>query len=134
MQQKFRVCFAKLFWNGSLLELACALQLAITSLHGYVFALIALVQLPAVSQSLRSAKNIPLDNIYHENENLPNGADIFPRLGKIAGNDREQTNCRSSPWGRVVSRFSGNSSIHIDDRRVDRNGESWFYNREHVPV
>lgn len=85
------------------------------------------MQLPAVSQPPNS-NNAPLDNIYHENDNLPDDADVFPRMGKIVGNEQAQTNCRVSPWGRVVTLFSGNSFMAIDRRQVDSNGESWFYN------
>jgi hypothetical protein len=84
---------------------------------------LGLIQLPAVSGQLSKS-----DNIYHEKDNLPDDADIFPRMGKIAGYEQEQTNCRVAPWGRVASRFSGKSSVEIDRRQVDRNGESWFRN------
>jgi hypothetical protein len=89
---------------------------------------IALVQFPALSQQAPNSNPAPLDNIYHENDNLPDDADVFPRMGKIAGRAREQTNCRISPWGRVVTQFSGDSFVEIDRRQVDRNGESWFRN------
>ncbi|MBD2091606.1 hypothetical protein H6F67_17320 [Microcoleus sp. FACHB-1515] len=89
-------------------------------------ATIALVQLPVLSQ--RSFPNpSDLDNIYHEDENLSDDADVFPRIGRIAGAEHEQTNCRVAPWGRVVALFAGNSFVEIDRRQVDRNGESWFH-------
>jgi hypothetical protein len=84
---------------------------------------LALVQLPAVSGQLSKS-----DNIYREKDNLPDNADVFPRMGKIGGYKQEQTNCRVVPWGRVASRFSGNSFVEIDRRQVDSNGESWFRN------
>ncbi len=84
---------------------------------------LGLVQLPAVSGQLSKS-----DNIYHENDNLPDNADVFPRMGKIGGYKQEQTNCRVVPWGRVAARFPGNSFVQIDRRQVDRNGESWFRN------
>ncbi|NEQ26641.1 MAG: hypothetical protein F6K28_47965, partial [Microcoleus sp. SIO2G3] len=68
--------------------------------------------------------------IYHEDDNLPDDADVFPRLGKIAGNEREQTNCRAVPWGRVITQFSGSSMIEIDRRQADRNGDSWFHSSD----
>lgn len=89
---------------------------------------IALGQPLALSQQPASSEPPPLDNIYHENDNLPDDADIFPRMGKIVGFESEQTNCRVAPWGRVVTRFSGNSFIEITRRQVDSNGESWFSN------
>lgn len=70
----------------------------------------------------------PTDNIYHELDNLPDDADVFPRMGKIAGPASERTNCRVAPWGRVVTRFLGGSFIEINRRQVDSRGESWFYN------
>lgn len=88
------------------------------------------LQHSAMAQRSPTSGNVPSDNIYHETENLPDDADVFPRLGKIAGNTREQTNCRESPWGRVVTQFSGNTFVEINRRQVARNGESWFYNRD----
>ncbi|MBD3884013.1 hypothetical protein IFO70_19865 [Phormidium tenue FACHB-886] len=79
-----------------------------------------------MSQQLSNSSSPPSDNIYHENENLADDADIFPRMGKIVGNEQAQTNCRIAPWGRVVTRFPGNSFMEIDRRQVDSNGESWF--------
>ena len=112
IQQTVTHFFGKLLWSSAILGIA-----------------IGLIQLPAVSGRSPNSSNAPLDNIYHENDNLPDDADVFPRMGKIAGNEREQTNCRVAPWGRVVTRFSGNSFVQIDRRQVDRNRESWFYNR-----
>lgn len=90
---------------------------------------IGLIQRPVLSQQPLS-NPIPSDNIYHENNSLPADADIFPRLGRIARLDGEQTNCRLSPWGRIVSHVSGNSFIEIDRRQIDRNGDSWFHSRD----
>lgn len=111
MQQQFISFFGSFLWSSTILGMA-----------------IGFVQLPAVSQQL--PHHVASDNIYHEDENLPDDADVFPRMGKIAGNEQEQTNCRISPWGRAITRFSGNSFIEIERRQVDRNGESWFYNRD----
>lgn len=91
-------------------------------------ATLGLAQPLALSQQPADSGNIPLDNIYHENDNLLDDADIFPRMGKIAGSELDQTNCRVSPWGRVITLFSGNSFIEITRRQLDSNGESWFYN------
>ncbi|MBD2088351.1 hypothetical protein H6F67_00475 [Microcoleus sp. FACHB-1515] len=86
------------------------------------------LQLPTVAQRSPNSSRVPLDNIYHERDNLPDDADVFPRMGRIAGSQQEQSNCRVAPWGRVVTRFPGRSSVEIDRRQVDRNGESWFHN------
>ncbi|MBD0267498.1 MAG: hypothetical protein ICV77_04305 [Cyanobacteria bacterium Co-bin8] len=88
---------------------------------------VGLVQLPALPQQDRP-NTPPLDNIYHEAENLPDDADTFPRMGKIEGAEWEQTNCRVAPWDSVVTRFPGSSFIEISRRQVDSSGESWFYN------
>ncbi|MEC4805873.1 MAG: hypothetical protein SAJ12_10810 [Jaaginema sp. PMC 1079.18] len=101
MQKIFISSLKPLFWVSSAVSMAIALQL------------------PIAAQQ---------DNIYHERDNLPDNADVFPRIGKIAGSAREQSNCRVTPWGRVTSRFSGNSFIDIDRRQVDSKGESWFHN------
>jgi hypothetical protein len=93
-----------------------------------LIAAVALVQSPALSQQSSNSNPAPLDNIYHENDNSPDDADVFPRLGKIAGSAREQTNCRILPWGSVVAQFAGGSFVEIDRRQADRNGEFWFRN------
>jgi hypothetical protein len=113
MQPQFQSFLRTLLWSSTILG-----------------ATIGFMPLPAGSQQSPRSNNPPLDNIYHENDNLPDDADVFPRMGKIAGSEREQTNCRLSPWGRVVTQFSGNSFLEINRRQVDRNGESWFYNRD----
>jgi len=84
---------------------------------------LALVELPALSGQLSKS-----DNIYRERDNLPDNADVFPRMGKIARYKQEQTNCRVVPWGGVAAHFPGNSFVQIDQCQVDRNGESWFRN------
>ncbi|MBD2082506.1 hypothetical protein [Leptolyngbya sp. FACHB-17] len=106
MQQTITHFSEKLLWSSAILGMA-----------------IGMIQLPAISSIV---SNAPPDNIYHENEDLPDDADVFPRMGKIAGTEREQTNCRVAPWGRVVTRFSGNSFVQINHRQVDRKGESWL--------
>lgn len=113
MQQKIRYLSRKILWGSTILGIA-----------------IGLIQLPVMPQQSPNSSNAPLDNIYHENENLPDDADVFPRMGRIAGNEQEQTNCRISPWGQVVTRFSGNSFMEIDRRQTDSNGESWFHTRD----
>ncbi|MBD0337490.1 MAG: hypothetical protein ICV62_18540, partial [Cyanobacteria bacterium Co-bin13] len=50
---------------------------------------VGLVQLSALA---RQTDSPPADNIYHETENLPDDADIFPRMGKIEGAAGERTN------------------------------------------
>jgi hypothetical protein len=42
-----------------------------------------LPQAQADTQPLLSQRNTDLDNIYHEDENLPDNAGVFPRMGKI---------------------------------------------------
>jgi hypothetical protein len=113
MQQPLKFLLKNLLWGSAILGITI----------GYV-------QRPVVSQQSPGSNRTPLDNIYHENDNLPDDADVFPRMGKITGSEREQTNCRISPWGKVVSQFSGNSFIEINRRQVDKKGESWFYNRD----
>lgn len=68
-----------------------------------------------------------MDNIYHEDENLPDDADIFPRMGHIEGETWERNNCRVAPWGQLRQTIPGDAFIEISDRTVDGNGESWFY-------
>ncbi|NJO42310.1 MAG: hypothetical protein HC865_17205 [Cyanobacteria bacterium RU_5_0] len=67
-----------------------------------------------------------LDNTYHEDDSLPDDADIFPRMGKTEDESGEYSNCRSTPWGTVVASFPGGAFIEIGDRTVDQKGESWF--------
>ncbi|HEY9659854.1 MAG TPA: hypothetical protein V6C65_15465 [Allocoleopsis sp.] len=110
MPQTFRSLVRTFLWSSTVVGTAIALQL------------------PTVAQQSLDPNPVPLDNIYHERDNLPDDADVFPRMGKIAGNEQEQSNCRVAPWRRVVARFSGNSFIEIDRRQVDNNGESWFHN------
>jgi len=50
-----------------------------------------------VAQQSLDSNLVPLDNIYHERDNLPDAADIFPRMGQIAGNEQEQSNGRVAP-------------------------------------
>ncbi|MBD1870684.1 hypothetical protein H6F95_25980 [Cyanobacteria bacterium FACHB-471] len=66
------------------------------------------------------------DNIYHEDENLPDDADVFPRMGHTAGTEQENNNCRASAWGAIITTVPGNAFVEIDNRTVDRTGESWF--------
>jgi hypothetical protein len=110
MQQTFRSLLRTFLWSSTVVGIAIALQL------------------PTVAQQSLDSNPVPLDNIYHERDNLPDDADVFPRMGKIAGNEQEQSNCRVSPWNRVVTRFPGNSFVEIDRHQVDNNGESWFHN------
>ncbi|HEY9625426.1 MAG TPA: hypothetical protein V6C78_34220 [Crinalium sp.] len=110
MQQTFRSLLRTFLWISSASGVAIALQL------------------PLMAQRSPDSNPVPLDNIYHERDNLPDDADVFPRIGKIAGNEQEQSNCRVSPWSRVVTQFPGNSFVDIDRRQVDSNGESWFHN------
>lgn len=81
----------------------------------------------AIPTFAQPAQETDMDNIYHEDENLPDDADIFPRMGHLAGESWEQTNCRVSPWGAVQRTVSGDSFVEISDRTLDGNGESWFY-------
>ncbi|MEP0915154.1 hypothetical protein NDI45_30290 [Leptolyngbya sp. GB1-A1] len=110
MQQSFSSSLRSFLWSSTVLSLAIGLQL------------------PTVAQRAPDSNPAPLDNIYHERDNLPDNADVFPRMGKIAGDEQEQSNCRVAPWSRVVTRFPGNSFVEIDRRQVDNKGESWFHN------
>ncbi len=66
------------------------------------------------------------DNIYHEDENLPDDADVFPRIGWTLGSEQEVNNCRATAWGPVVRTIPGNVFVEINSRSVDRQGDSWF--------
>ncbi len=75
MHQEFMHLFKqhflrKLWWSSAILGMT-----------------LGLVQLPAVSGQLSKS-----DNIYREKGNLPDNADVLPRMGKIAGYKQEQTN------------------------------------------
>jgi len=82
---------------------------------------------PLYSQPHPSPTEPDMDNIYHEDENLPDDADVFPRMGHLVGETGDRNNCRVSPWGRVLRTVSSDSFVEIGDRTVDRTGESWFY-------
>ncbi|MEB3357823.1 MAG: hypothetical protein VKK04_13925 [Synechococcales bacterium] len=71
-----------------------------------------------------------MDNIYHEDENLPDDADVFPRMGHTAGASWERNNCRISPWGTVVRTLPGDAFFEVNNRVLDRNDESWFFIQE----
>ncbi|MBD2070111.1 hypothetical protein H6F93_21770 [Leptolyngbya sp. FACHB-671] len=81
--------------------------------------------LRAVAQSTQPTE-ADQDNIYHEDENLPDDADVFPRMGHTAGTEQENNNCRASAWGSIITTVPGNAFVEIDNRTVDRTGESWF--------
>ncbi len=65
----FKQCFLrKLCWSSAILGMT-----------------LGLIQLPSVSQQLSNS-----DNIYHEKDNLPDDADIFPRMGKLRDMSRSK--------------------------------------------
>ncbi|MGQ4646844.1 hypothetical protein [Lyngbya aestuarii] len=96
-----------------------------SSIVGVVTALM-LPHAQADTQHLLSQREPDMDNIYHEDNNLPDDADVFPRIGKIKGRSSELSNCRATPWGTVVKSFPGNVSVEVGTRKVDPKGESWF--------
>lgn len=102
----------------SLLAIATGISLLIGSA--------AILPLQAEAQRRNPPIEVDQDNIYHEDDNLPDDADIFPRMGRTAGSEREANNCRAAAWGRVVKTIPGNAFVEINNRSVDRNGESWF--------
>ncbi|MEQ8754999.1 MAG: hypothetical protein RID09_15995 [Coleofasciculus sp. G1-WW12-02] len=88
---------------------------------------ISLLNKPVLSEHSIAQAEPDLDNIYHEDENLPDDADVFPRMGKILGSSGEMSNCRAQPWGEIVKVLPGNVFVEIDNRTVARDGESWFH-------
>lgn len=80
-----------------------------------------------LSQSRVPNPEPDMDNLYHEDENLPDDADVFPRMGHLEGASWERNNCRVSPWGTVARTLPGDAFIEVGDRITDRYGESWFF-------
>jgi hypothetical protein len=99
--------------------LAIALNIALIGFSGFL-------PLRVVAQDTQSSEP-DQDNIYHEDENLADDADVFPRMGHTAGTEQDHNNCRASAWGEIITTIPGNAFIEIDNRRVDRNDESWFH-------
>lgn len=95
---------------------AIALNIILIGLSGFL-------PLRVVAQSTQSSE-ADQDNIYHEDENLADDADVFPRIGHTIGTEQENNNCRASAWGEIITTIPGNAFIEIDNRSVDRNDES----------
>ncbi|MBD2465247.1 hypothetical protein H6G89_30000 [Oscillatoria sp. FACHB-1407] len=94
---------------------------------GLMLSLLLAVSPNADSQQTHSPAEVDSDNIYHEDDNLPDDADVFPRMGRLLGSSSDRNNCRIRPWGQVVNTIPGGAFVEIDHRRVDQNNESWFH-------
>jgi hypothetical protein len=112
-----RIPKASKFWQGAIATIILSSSCAI--------AILSVVAHP--SATTLKQQELDSDNIYHEDENLPQDADIFPRMGRIIGSTQDNSNCRLEPWGRVVMKLPGQAFVEIDNRQVDRHGESWFH-------